>query len=163
MQKRTSYGVEVDNAARESISISESVLIAEHEILRALVRYSYAVDYGPCSEYVDCFTSDGVFEVEAGENAPEARRIEGRSQLAEYFRSREAASVGVAHMHAVGQPRIKFHDDHADVESYYVTLRSESGEPALGSFGRYEDRMVKGSDGQWRFKSRLVKSAAYRG
>jgi hypothetical protein len=59
------------------------------------------------------------------------------------------------------EPVIMVSGDQATVQSYFTRLdATHDGRPFIRAFGRYMDRMVKGTDGVWRFKERVAEVEA---
>jgi len=134
-------------------------LLDEQSILKTMHRYAAAVDYGGLDDYLDCFTEDGVYEI-AGAFPPAPRRIEGRDRLREYFLSRPSPAPGGQSKHVYVNPRIEVSGATASAEGYYLGLHSAGGTPVLRSLGRYEDRLIRASDGRWRFRVRTYHGEA---
>jgi|SRR5918996_629879 hypothetical protein len=133
-------------------------LETERAILRTLYRYGHSIDYGLEQEWVDCFTEDGVFDVRR-RVGPSARH-EGRAALAAFI-AQHTRAPGKYHKHMLIEPVITVHDDQATVQSYFTRMDATSdGRPFIRAFGRYLDRMVKETDGVWRFKERVAEVEA---
>ena len=133
----------------------------ERSILQTLYRYAHAIDYGDDEGYVNCFTSDGVFEVRSRLAEPSSKRIEGSAELRAFI-ARHSRAPDAWHKHMVWQPLIDVVGDEATCTSYGLALVEHEGTPVIKVFGRYRDELVRGDDGSWRFRLRLfeVESAA---
>jgi hypothetical protein len=51
---------------------------------------------------------------------------------------------------------MKISDNLASVTGYVVRIDEDNGIPAIWSFGRYHDQMVKSSDATWRIQNRRL-------
>ena len=134
-------------------------LEAERAILRTLYRYGHSIDYGLEQEWVDCFTENGVFDVRR-RVGPASARYEGRAALAAFI-AQHTRAPGRYHKHMLMEPAIAVNDDQATVQSYFARLdATHEGRPFIRAFGRYLDRMVKGTAGVWRFTERIAEVEA---
>src|SRR5713226_9292500 len=114
-------------------------LEAERAILRTLYRYGHSIDYGLEQEWVDCFTSDGVFDVRRVGSA--SARYEGRAALAAFI-AQHTRAPSRYHKHLLMEPTMTVHEDHATVQSYFTRLdATHQGKPFIRAFGRYLDRL----------------------
>jgi hypothetical protein len=143
-----------------------SALEGERGVLDLLGRYGHAIDYGLEEEWVDCFEPDGTFEMrhrtaesgssQSGRWDAGDRRLEGKAALLSFV-ERHTRAPDVFHKHVVADPRIAMDGDSATVASYFLFVMEEpGGRIAIGSFGRYRDRVVRGADGRWRFLERVA-------
>lgn len=131
----------------------------ERDILDTLHRYTHAFDYGRGDDLADCFTSNGVFEARG--NIPGAPptpfRLVGREELRAHLDER----MGVwrsQHKHIQTNARITVRGDAATVLSYYMGLHADEGARQLGTFGRYEDTLVRDADGRWRIQTKVFEA-----
>lgn len=138
----------------------------ERGVLDLLYRYGQAIDYGLEEEWADCFAPDGVFEMRHRKGADGVtstsgrwdatdRRFDGHAALLDFVRHHTRAPA-VYHKHVVVEPRITVTGDQATVASYFMFVHESDGEPRVGSFGRYLDRVVRGADDRWRFAERVA-------
>jgi ketosteroid isomerase-like protein len=129
----------------------------ERAILRTLYLYSHGIDYDLEAEWLDCFTDDARLYW------PGQEPYEGHRAIAEVFRAHPHAPASWM-KHFVALPLIEVEGDSARVNSYYQRLVGEpwtaEGGPKVASFGRYEDVLVRGDDGKWRFKERRAHNEA---
>ena len=133
----------------------------ERAVLATLNRYGHSIDYGLEQDWVDCFTEDGVFDVQHHRAGPPGARHEGREALAAFVGQHTRAPAKY-HKHVVVEPVIALAGDGATVVSYYCRLDvAPNGEPYVRSFGRYRDTMVRCPDGRWRFKERIADGEAF--
>lgn len=146
--------VDVQELLRRLATLEE-----ERAILQTLYRYGHSIDYGLEQEWVDCFTEDGVFDVRR-RVGPASARYEGRAALAAFI-AQHTRAPGRYHKHMLVEPVIMVSGDQATVQSYFTRLdATHDGRPFIRAFGRYMDRMVKGTDGVWRFKERVAEVEA---
>jgi ketosteroid isomerase-like protein len=126
----------------------------EREILRTLYAYAHSIDYGDEALFLDCWAENAQLEW------PWRAPIVGEAALTEVFRQHTHAP-DVYHKHLMVEPRIDLQGDEATVHSLYSRMdRDEHNEPYVRSFGRYVDRLVRCSDGRWRFASRRAENEA---
>ena len=138
------------------------ILEEERAILSTLYTYGHAIDYGLKAKWLDCFTKDAVYKVQAfGVVLPEAlikqppTGMKGRDALAKYI-TRHTKAPESWHKHCLVEPIMQFEgDNEASVESYFARLDEDQNGPYVLAFGRYRDKMVKAPDGKWRFKERI--------
>jgi 3-phenylpropionate/cinnamic acid dioxygenase small subunit len=128
-------------------------LLDERAVLRTLHEYAHAMDTGDEAAWVDCFTSDAVFDVVEVVGGRRVHREDGRHDLARYV----AAYPKPPHFrkHVVVDPLVDVRGDEATVEAYWLLLQrvDADGTPTLVAFGRYHDRLVR-HDGRWRIAHR---------
>jgi 3-phenylpropionate/cinnamic acid dioxygenase small subunit len=133
-----------------------AVLEAERGVLQTLYRYGHSIDYGDEESWVDCFTEDGVFEIRSRVEHQPSRLISGREALRTFI-SRHTRAPELWHKHMLVEPQIEIESgDAARCSSYLFVLMEHEERPVVRVFGRYLDRLEKGSDGRWRFKHRLA-------
>jgi len=142
-------------------------LLAQQMIRETQYRYGHAIDYGENHEWVDCFTEDGIFEMNPmrnprmldgfayGEPHPGGLRVTGRDELLEFIK-RHSNAPTVYHKHMVLNSIIVIEDDeHARSETYFQLLwETSDGPPFIRAMGRYLDELVLGLNDRWRFKKR---------
>ncbi len=127
----------------------------DHEQIRDLyARYAHAVDLGRYEEWIECFTSDGVFE------SPRFGRYQGveglRRFTAIYKESNGAAQV----RHMMTNVMFEISGDRATGSCYLNYYHCRDGKVSLSALGRYEDQLRK-VNGRWRFESRRVHIAGH--
>lgn len=130
----------------------------ERGILKTLYQYGHAIDYGDHEEWVDCFTEDAVYNVCRGEQtgrASDSFCCEGRAELAAFV-SRRSRPPKAWYKHLLFEPLITIEGRCATAVSYFAIFDHASSGPYLRGFGRYRDRLVYCSDGEWRFKERTA-------
>lgn len=146
----------------EALERRLKVLEEERAILLTLYTYGHTLDYGLKAEWLDCFTEDAVYKVQAfGVTMPEAvvtqpdTGFKGRDDLSKYVAKHTNAPTAW-HKHFLSEPVIRLEDNNeASVDSYFARLDEDDGGAYIMAFGRYRDRMVKCPDGKWRFKERI--------
>ena len=128
----------------------------ERLIVRTLYRYGHAIDYGREEEWLDCFTDDAVWDARMRKAPEQSIRLIGRAQLAEYIASHTRPPTA-HHKYLLVEPLIEIDGDEAVVQSYFVRLNAnDNGPSTVHAMGRYRDAMVRGADGRWRFRERIV-------
>src|SRR5207248_2012770 len=105
------------------------------------------IDYGDEAGWVDCFTTDAVYDVRRGpqtERADEHVRCVGQGEIAAFVAAHSRAPAAW-HKHLLSEVRVAMDPGGASAraQSYFVRLdhQDEVG-PYLRSFGRYLDRLV---------------------
>jgi ketosteroid isomerase-like protein len=139
------------------LSLEERLIRLEDEraILRTLYSYGHGIDYDLEDEFLDCWTQDAVL------HWPDRTPIAGHQALAEAFRAHTHAPRAF-HKHVIVEPRIEIDGDRATVDCYFARLDDYADGPAIRSFGRYRDVLVRCTDGRWRFTERHTEREARR-
>jgi len=147
-----------------------AALEAEKAILNTLYQYGHSIDYGLRSNWLDCFTEDGVFELKYaqppsarvaergyGERTAEGYRFAGRAGLTSFIEHHTYAPHAW-HKHFLVEPRITVAPDgrSATAASYFARLDDRNGERIILAFGRYLDELTLRDDGKWRFVQRTA-------
>ena len=116
-------------------------------------KYNLCSDAGDAEGYADCFTDDGVLETQ-----PLGMRREGRAALLEHKRTDFAARQDRYRRHWNGSVHIEPIDDRtARGRCYLIAYNGEPQQaPSVADCGVYDDRVVRGADGAWRFQSRTL-------
>lgn len=136
------------------MTLEERVALLEDRaaVTDALYRYVHAVDNGPWEEFRDCFTEDAYLEW-----PPPLSPYEGEAGLRDAFELAGPRPPKRVRKHTVLFPRIALAGDTAHVFSYYTTLDDVEGfGPRMITMGTYEDDLVRGADGVWRFARRVT-------
>jgi hypothetical protein len=130
----------------------------ERAILDTLHRYVHTIDSGAEADWVDCFTEDAVWVTRraplAAGGAAE-HRICGHAELAALVAGFPRPPI-IWHRHMLVDPRIEIEGDRCHVESFFLVPTAHRTGPYISSFGRYRDRLVRCSDGRWRFEERVA-------
>jgi uncharacterized protein (TIGR02246 family) len=144
--------------AAKPASLEAKVARLEHDVRRLedlqaidalLSHYMQVFDAKDYAAYSKLFTEDGVLTCCGG-------AFKGQDAIYTMLTTTAPAMApGSAHVHS--DPQIVLNGDEADVVSRWLLVtKGADGRPAIAGRGRYEDVMVRGADGQWRFKSRHV-------
>ena len=130
----------------------------EREILRTLYQYGHAMDYGPDADWIDCFTEDGVWDVQMRRNPAGGFRCCGREELRASLAGQSSVRApALFAKHLLVEPRIEIAGDEASVESYFLRVEPQDAEPTrIVASGRYRDRLQRCGDGRWRFAERIA-------
>ena len=121
-------------------------------------RYSWALDSGDTSAYVQLFATDAVVY----EDTPEGtRQIEGHDQIRQFVLRFHRDPEFPGRQHRMSQivisPDPEGRADHWHVRSYALTTATKDGyAPNVFWCGYGEDIVVK-VDGEWLIKRRLIK------
>ena len=143
----------------------------ERDILSTLYAYGHTIDYGLKEEWLDLFTEDAIYHVTMrGNTLPNViipqppGGLKGREVLKEYI-YKHSNAPDAWHKHMIAAPVIKLESDtEASAVSYFFRLDEVQNATASALkgwayvlvYGQYKDKLVKGSDGKWRFKERTV-------
>jgi hypothetical protein len=146
----------------EALERRLKIFEGERAILSTLNAYGHAIDYGLKARWLDCFTEDAVYKVQAfGVTLSEAlvtqplMGMKGQDVLSQYI-AKHTKSPELWHKHFLVEPIIVWENDNTvSVESYFARLDEDQNGPYILAFGRYRDKMVKEQDGKWRFKERI--------
>lgn len=127
----------------------------EQDILRTLYAYGHSIDYGLEADWLDCWTEDAVLKW------PNRDPIKGHAALLAAFHKHTHAPQAY-HKHVVVEPRIFIDGDRATAQTMFARLDRYASGPAVRSFGRYLDVLVRCKDGRWRFLERVAEREASR-
>jgi hypothetical protein len=159
MGERPSSGDGSDPADPE-LGAQVALLMAERGVLGTLYRYGHSIDYGHEEEWLDCFASDGIFDVRYRVGAKPSRRFEGHDDLAGFIAAHSRAPHRW-HKHLLFEPLVTIDGDRATARSYFARLdAADDGTPFVRAFGRYVDELARGADGKWRFVERIAEVEA---
>jgi hypothetical protein len=137
---------------------SLATLLDERAIALVMQRYCHAMDYGPESAWVSCFTPDGVFDVR-NVNGESLFRVDGEDNLAGFI-AEYPKTLPKFFKHLYLSPIVDLDGDTAHVESYVLVIWCDEGKPAeVSSFGKVNDVFVRTTDG-WRIKERVALTEA---
>ena len=127
-------------------------------ILNRYAAYTYAVDCADEEAYLDCFTQDAIVDLasfkvawaRAGDALRQFADEKGLVRGAENLRK----SVGVVNFHHITANVFvrSIEGNRAQGSAYFVVFSPDEGK--VEHYGRYEDELIKCSDGVWRFKTR---------
>ena len=127
-------------------------------ILNRYSAYTYAVDTVDRNAFADCFTPDAKVDISsfklawksAGDAFLEFSDENGIVHGAENLRK----SVGFVQMHHVTANVLvrSIDGDHATGSAYFVVFTPDEGK--IEHYGRYDDDLLRCSDGIWRFSRR---------
>jgi 3-phenylpropionate/cinnamic acid dioxygenase small subunit len=122
----------------------------DREQIRELyARYAFTIDHGPYEDWVQCFTTDGVFD------SPRLGRHEGHAALLK-FTATYKNSHGDAHVrHMMTNVTFRVEDDRAMGGCYLTYYHVNSRKVTLEALGRYQDELRK-VNGEWLFQYRRV-------
>lgn len=123
--------------------MDDATLAAQLEIQQLYSRYCYAFDRKDAELFTSCFVPDGVMAVGASE-------FVGHDTLGAV-----AEFAGDRPRHHYLNPWITSLDgDRATASAYFLTIDLATGQNS--GCGEYEDELVRGDDGQWRFQRRNI-------
>ena len=127
-----------------ALSAGDKAAIAE-----LLTRYSHNADYDPPERMREVFTEDGVFEVPAMD-----LHAGGIDAIVAFFTASRESNPYVRHV--ISNVMIEGDGDNATSCAYLQVISVQDGKITPMAFGRYMDRLRRGSDGTWRFTHRRV-------
>ena len=114
-----------------------------------LVRYSHNADFEPPESMRDLFTRDAVFDVPAM-----GLSFTGVDAIIAFFHSARETKPGVRHV--ISNIVVEGARDSATSCAYLQILEQNEGRWQCVGFGRYQDKLSRGSDGRWRFAHRHI-------
>jgi len=115
------------------------------EITQLYARYNTAIDSGDAEGWAATFTPDGIFQ-----------NFKGHDALVGFINQWRDRMGGAARRHWNTNLVITPTSDGAKGTVYLFLMDVSAKPPAILSASKYEDELVKTSDG-WRFKHRVVK------
>lgn len=125
--------------------------IAREQIRDVIARYNHAGDRGRLDELVDCFTEDGVMDLE---DLPALRGREAiRRHLSRVVDDLAAATTRATLRHHVASLRIELLGADSATASAYFSVYTEIG---LDHWGVYRDRLARVGDA-WLLAHRKVR------
>jgi len=120
-----------------------------------LTAYSWALDTGDTDAFVNLFTADGRMVEEVFEEPDVWEGRAGIRKLSEHYFN---VPNFPGRQHHVGQSVFSGSGERIGVKSFAFVTECQGKPPYLLRFaGWYDDVVVKEADGQWRFKSRIVR------
>jgi hypothetical protein len=121
-----------------------------------IAAYSWALDTGDAEGLVACFTEDCVMSEEVFED-PDV--WEGHAGIRGLMKHYANAPGFPGRQHHVTQVQYRPQADGSVKMRGFAFVTECEGEPpyVLRFTGYYDDHAVKGTDGQWRFKRRIVR------
>ncbi len=116
------------------------------------------MDYGPDAEFVDCFTSEGVWDVRMRKSPAGSFQCRGHTEIAGSLAGQtEMRAPALYAKHLVMNAQIAVTGDEAAVQSYFLRVEPrDTGPTEIVASGRYLDRLVRCTDGRWRFTERIA-------
>lgn len=116
-------------------------------------EYAHLSDTGQLDVLERVFTEDATFE----SNVPLFPVQTGRAAIIAALSNTEEHLSNVRRKHCVSNFRIMDYDGtHIRSSAYLLQVHTQPGAPPmLRQVGMYDDHMVKGPDGRWRFSSRM--------
>jgi hypothetical protein len=138
-----------------------ALLEDERAILRRLYAYGHAIDYGDEEAWTNCFAATGVFDIRTRLEGTPNTKVSGREELRSFV-SRHTRAPERWHKHMLVEPQIILDGDTARSDAYFAVLMEHEEQPVLRVFGRYRDRLVRESDGEWRFLERIAEIESMR-
>ena len=124
--------------------------IEEIRVRSVIDRYFHCVDSLSWDLLAAIFTEDATFEFNF--STTEKKVLKGGQVIADYFQERNR--IFRTKTHYVGHAEISIVDATAKADVYAISNVVIEDKIAIRGL-RYADELVKGSDGNWRFKSRL--------
>src|ERR1700754_57524 len=112
-------------------------------IADALVRISDPSPQIELEPWLDCFTSDGGFEMRRGAGEPTVYDLKGHDELAPWFEAHaQRIPLGMSHQ-LLGQIRVDLDGDSAQATSLVLLIHNLGGVPTLKATVRFYDSLVR--------------------
>ena len=119
---------------------------------QAAEKLSIGADHGTIDEYLDLWTSDGVWE---GSKDTACGQEQLRARI-ERYRDRGVQGPRSGTRHVSTTRSVDFvSSDAAECESYFIYFTQVYSEPRVATVGRYVDWLVR-ADGRWRLARRRI-------
>lgn len=134
------------------LSDEAELLLARQQIENLIVDYVYYHDRKDAEAIADMYTEDATFQV--ADRAP----IVGRDAVMQRFRDRPADRFT---RHVTTNIHVTFQDrDHAAATRIMIYYAADPDTDRLVTSPRgvteYAETFVRGTDGKWRFRSRMI-------
>lgn len=141
-------------------ALSERLRVLEDEraILQTLHQYGHSMDYGPDADFIDCFTEDGVWDVQMRKTPASGFKCRGHAEIEASLATQTSVRAPALYAkHLVIEPLIAVTGDEASVQSYFLRVEpQDSGPSQIVASGRYLDSLVRCPDGRWRITERVA-------
>ena len=130
------------------------------EIEDLMSRYLYAFDWQDADAYAATFTEDGILDFAGGREQGHEELKKVMADMAAREKAKADASFPYRRhrvRHYVSNLVLEIEGDTARSTSYWWEYNNDAraGRPYLGTYGHYEDELVK-VDGRWLFKHRRI-------
>jgi hypothetical protein len=125
--------------------------MAEVDIQRTMSVYCHAIDYGEPEVWAACFTEEGVYRARFPNG--ETREVRGRESLVAYAGAHLGPPARYP-KHMSWAPVLDIDGDTATGTGMFIIFNQGPAGPIVEVYGRYDDELVRGADGVWRFSSR---------
>jgi ketosteroid isomerase-like protein len=125
----------------------------ERDIVAVMHGYVHQMDFGTeLGPFLDGFTDDAEVVVVDKEGV-QVHEVRGHAELEGFWSGLRELTV----QHALANPLVTVVGDTATATSYYVAYTPDERGPRSVSSGVYEDDLVRGADGRWRFSKRTIR------
>lgn len=124
--------------------------IEELRVRSVIDRYFHCVDSGAWALLRTIFTDDASFEFNL--SPTEKKVLKGGQAIVDYFQDRN--KIFKTKTHYVGHSEITIEGSVAKADVYAISNVIIGDKVAVRGL-RYADELVKGADGNWRFRNRL--------
>ena len=124
--------------------------VDETRVRNTIDRYFHCVDAGDWDLLATCFTDDACFEFNL--SASEKKILQGGKAITDYFHYRNR--LFRTKTHYVGHAEIAIAGDTAKADVYAISNIVINDRVAIRGL-RYADTLVRGADGNWRFRNRV--------
>jgi 3-phenylpropionate/cinnamic acid dioxygenase small subunit len=127
-------------------------------IIDRLHAYCHTIDHGDSEGWLDCFTDDGSWAVQAVDGNL-IFDLHGQGDLRGWIEETHSRNAS-GFQHMTLNPRVLSIDgDEAVATAYYLTSRIVDNILIMRGTGRYNDKLTRCADGQWRIKERRINRA----
>jgi ketosteroid isomerase-like protein len=138
-------------------------LEAVEEVRKVIRDYAFLHDQGRHTEMLELFEEDCIVEI-SGFGPQLEKTLNGHAEIFElYGGDRDQDTSSISFKHVITGSKIDVEGDEAVVVSYLMVTTFSDGTGRTMQDGLYQERLRRGSDGQWRFCHKRIAGTQERG
>jgi 3-phenylpropionate/cinnamic acid dioxygenase small subunit len=148
----------IADMTQKELAVSMARILDIQAITDRLFAYCHAIDHGDSEGWIDCFTEDGSWVVQSVDGNL-IYDLHGQDDLRRWIEETHTHGPRGIH-HMTLNPRVlAINGDEAATTAYYLTSLIEGDVLTMRGTGRYDDRLLRCHDGQWRISERRINRA----